>query len=172
MENNLKILVPELLREDVIEDVIHAKPGIGLSEVQFSGGRTIELFINNSPKDLFMGSESDSAITNKLTEQMLEQLVNTSDTTCMPFPFCDENGCSQWQLMTLIAFQLLLLLLIVISNVTIISVIFDMNKSTRNRRKGMNLKESYSNPNSIMKTRLKFTEGQKFDKKYTKTAKK
>jgi len=125
--------VPELLREDVIEDVIHAKPGIGLSEVQFSGGRTIELFINNSPKDLFMGSESDSAITNKLTEQMLEQLVNTSDTTCMPFPFCDENGCSQWQLMTLIAFQLLLLLLIVISNVTIISVIFDMNKSTRNR---------------------------------------
>ena len=119
--------------------MIHAKPGIGLSEVQFSGGRTIELFINNSPKDLFMGSESDS---NKLTEQMLEKLVNTSDTTCMPFPFCDENGCSQWQLMTLIAFQLLLLLLIVISNVTIISVIFDMNKSTRNRRKGIELKKN------------------------------
>jgi len=128
--------VPELLREDIVEDVIHAKSGTGQSSVQYTGGRTgLELFINNSPADLFKGSEviSDPAISEKLGPEVLERLMNSSDTTCMPFPFCDENGCSQWQLMTLIAFQLLLLLLIVISNVTIISVIFDMNKSTRNR---------------------------------------
>jgi len=138
MQINLyKILAPELLREDIIEDVIHAKSGTGQSEVQFSGGRTsLELFINNSPPELYKGSEFDTAISDKLKPDVLESLINNSDTTCSPFPFCDENGCSQWQLMTLIAFQLLLLLLIVISNVTIISVIFDMNKSTRNRRKG------------------------------------
>lgn len=125
---------PELLREEIIEDVIHAKSGTGQSEVQFSGGRTsLELFINNSPPELYKGSEFDTAISDKLRPDVLESLINNSDTTCSPFPFCDENGCSQWQLMTLIAFQLLLLLLIVISNVTIISVIFDMNKSTRNR---------------------------------------
>lgn len=67
------------------------------------------------------------------TNGTLTENLSLSGETCSPFPFCDENGCTPWQLMTLISFELLLLVLIVASNITIISVILDMNKSTRNR---------------------------------------
>lgn len=53
---------------------------------------------------------------------------------CHPFPFCDENGCSGIGLSLFVAFELLLLVLIVAANLAIISVIRDMNKSTKNRQ--------------------------------------
>lgn len=127
----------------MVEDVIHARSGNAASEVVVplsTGQRFLEFAINKSPSNLFQGSEFDKAVSDKFGPDVIDGLNETIDgETCVPFPFCDENGCSQWQLMTLIAFQLLLLVLIVISNVTIIAVIFDMNKSTRNRRKGMRI---------------------------------
>lgn len=50
-----------------------------------------------------------------------------------PFPFCDAEGCSNFGLTIYVAFQILLLVLIVASNLTIISVINDMNRNSRNR---------------------------------------
>jgi hypothetical protein len=59
-------------------------------------------------------------------------LLNGSQ--CHPFPFCGEDGCSGIGLSLFVAFELLLLVLIVAANVAIISVIRDMNKSTKNRQ--------------------------------------
>jgi hypothetical protein len=50
-----------------------------------------------------------------------------------PFPFCDATSCSNFGLTIYVAFQILLLVLIVASNLTIISVINDMNRNSRNR---------------------------------------
>jgi len=57
-----------------------------------------------------------------------------NDSQCHPFPFCDGDGCSGIGLSLFVAFELLLLVLIVAANVAIISVIRDMNNSTKNRQ--------------------------------------
>ncbi|CAG5103900.1 Oidioi.mRNA.OKI2018_I69.chr1.g992.t1.cds [Oikopleura dioica] len=110
------------------EDFVHAKPGLS------TGGRFLEFAVN--PEQMIPDwVKSDVLKRENLPNDTINPLHNLemANPQCNPFPFCDENGCEQWQLMTLIVFQLLLLMLIVISNVTIISVIFDMNKSSRNR---------------------------------------
>lgn len=50
-----------------------------------------------------------------------------------PFPFCGEDGCSTFGMTIYAALQILLLVLIVASNITIISVINDMNRNNRGR---------------------------------------
>jgi hypothetical protein len=73
---------------------------------------------------------------NKFREQIpqLKQNDLFNGSQCHPFPFCGEDGCSGIGLSLFVAFELLLLVLIVAANVAIISVIRDMNKSTKNRQ--------------------------------------
>lgn len=127
-------LEPDLL----LKDVVHAKPGLS------TGGRFLEFAVNQIPEQMIPDWVKSDVLKENLQNDTINPVHNLemANPQCNPFPFCDENGCEQWQLMTLIVFQLLLLMLIAISNITIISVIFDMNKSSRNRRKGFDFIEN------------------------------
>jgi hypothetical protein len=60
-----------------------------------------------------------------------ENLTDTCHVS--PFPFCGDEGCSTFGMTIYAAIQILLLVLIVASNITIISVINDMNRNNRGR---------------------------------------
>jgi hypothetical protein len=59
--------------------------------------------------------------------------MKANNATCSPFPFCGKGGCDGTGLSFFVAFEILLLILIVSANVAIISVIRDINKSAKNR---------------------------------------
>lgn len=74
----------------------------------------------------------------KLYEKFPDLVLKKSDrlndsSKCHPFPFCGEEGCSGIGLSFFVALELLLLVLIVAANVAIISVLRDMNNSSKNR---------------------------------------
>lgn len=116
---------------------------VGNAVLSHSGpgeGRTAAgIFINVDIPD-WLQTYNPSDILTKLKETyktfdpQLKQNDLFNGTQCHPFPFCGENGCSGIGLSLFVAFELLLLVLIVAANVAIISVIRDMNKCSKNRQ--------------------------------------
>jgi len=111
--------------------VSHSGPGEGRT----SAG----IFINVDIPD-WLQTYNPADILTKLKETyktfdpQLKQNDLFNSSQCHPFPFCGENGCSGIGLSLFVAFELLLLVLIVAANVAIISVIRDLNKSSKNRQ--------------------------------------
>jgi hypothetical protein len=113
---NIQEVNPGLLNPDGKSGVIIIDPDQFLLNQQVQEQNRIQ--------DLFNSALNLTSADGNLSEECIN---NT------PFPFCDENGCSNFSLTIYTAFQILLLVLIVASNITIISVINDMNKNSRNR---------------------------------------
>jgi hypothetical protein len=100
------------------------------SILELNGGRAGVVTFDQNLMETFMNRLNT---TDNQTEEDLGVLLNAECNGQSPFPFCDENGCSNFGLTLYVAFQILLLVLIVASNLTIISVINDMNRNSRHR---------------------------------------
>lgn len=90
--------------------------------------------IEIDPNIYTSNTEWREQIENLLAENNLSLNENITETCQVsPFPFCGEDGCSTFGMTIYAAIQILLLVLIVASNITIISVINDMNRNNRGR---------------------------------------
>jgi len=90
--------------------------------------------IEIDPNIFTSNTEFREQIENLLAENNLSLDQNITETCQVsPFPFCGEEGCSTFGMTIYAAIQILLLVLIVASNITIISVINDMNRNNRGR---------------------------------------
>jgi len=90
--------------------------------------------IEIDPNIFMSNNEFREQIEDLLRQKNLTITENITDSCQVsPFPFCGDEGCSTFGMTIYAAIQILLLVLIVASNITIISVINDMNRNNRGR---------------------------------------
>lgn len=119
------------------ETVQQINPHNGPNSIrEMNGGRAGVVTYDQDLMDQILNQLNSETADNETTEGELglESLLELNECPGQsPFPFCDAEGCSNFGLTIYVAFQILLLVLIVASNLTIISVINDMNRNSRNR---------------------------------------
>jgi len=119
------------------ETVQQINPHNGPNSIrEMNGGRAGVVTYDQDLMDQILNQLNGETADNETAESEpgLESLLELNECPGQsPFPFCDAEGCSNFGLTIYVAFQILLLVLIVASNLTIISVINDMNRNSRNR---------------------------------------
>jgi len=116
------------LNQPIDQNILHRSPGISNSAVLTDGKTGVHTLL-----DISMYIE-------KLNSNLKQnnQPVSTGN-SCHPFPLCGPDGCSSSGLSFFISFELLLLVLIVFSNVAIITVLRDMANSNKRQFRSSNV---------------------------------